>query len=439
MKRFFTTIFIFGIGSNLLLAAGEENEIDSLTNVFNQNLKPTQKIKVLSRLITLHYHSNFNKAHEYASQLCILTKKHGEVQDKALAFWYLGKVYRFNQQFDLAVVNYLSAVKIYRKAGLELDAADVLNDIGYIFYKVREFRLAKHHYSEALILYKKHNSDKNVVRSNFNLGACSREEKDYDEALRYTHKALKLSKKIRDQILINKSFNYIGTIYFAKRDYRLARENYLNSVKTIDKEEDKPLRLSIGYNNIGEIYLEEGKTSKAREYFERSLIEIQELNDPEMTALILLNIGKLNLMEDQPDSAIVYLERSLSLIDFATATMNNNLKSAPSILIKAYECKKNPDREDYKRLLELNRIYIDHAQTTGTFNNKKLVNLVMANAEAKSDANNNLQKIQNIQNKSFWILFSAILAILGLLTLIYYREKRFKHFIKQMWNDIKDI
>ncbi len=63
----------------------------------------------------------------------------------------------------------------------------------------------------------------------------------------------------------------------------------------------------------------------------------------------------------------------------------------------------------------------------------------MTNGEEISKAQYHEQKAKSIQNRSLWIVSFSILAILGLLALLHYREQRFKNFIKQMWNDIKDV
>ncbi|MDN5215955.1 tetratricopeptide repeat protein [Fulvivirgaceae bacterium BMA12] len=438
IKRLFTFMLILGLVSNSLNIKAN-HQVDSLLTELNGNLPPGKQIKILTKLTELHLNLGFDKVYKYASQLNELATAHGTIQNKADAAFYLGIVYRLDGQLDLALVNYISSVKLYRKAGIDLEVAGVCNNIGYIFFQTHEYGKAKRYYFDALSLYKKHNNIKFITRMNYNLGTCFREEKNYAEALRYTRKALVLAEKTNDQVSINKIYNYIGIIHFKKGDYKLARENYLHSIKNVSEEEDKSLILGYGYNNIGETYRDEGNFLLARRYFKKALIEKQKVNKPATIATTLLNIGKLYLMENQPDSAIVYLEKTLSLIDFSIAYFDSNLKETPSILITAYQRKKNPGKKDYERLLELNRKYIEHIEHAKTDNNQRLLDLAMTNGEEISKAQYHEQKAKSIQNRSLWIVSFSILVILGLLVLIYYREKRFKHFIKQMWNDIKDI
>lgn len=103
------------------------------------------------------------------------------------------------------------------------------------------------------------------------------------------------------------------------------------------------------------------------------------------------------------------------------------------------ECKEKPDEEGYKRILELNRHYITHIHNANTDNNQKLFSLMLINDEMKEEVQYLREKAKNIRNRSFRIIVIAAVLVLGLLTLLYYREKRFKNFIRQMWGDIKDI
>ncbi len=339
MKRFLVITLISALASSYLTSHAS-NEIDSLITVLDENLQPTQKILVLSKLMDHYQVLGFDKSFQYANQLRDLVNEFGNVVDKAKVKHSFGDIYLLDGQVDLALVNYLSSIKFYKKAGLISETAHVLTDIAYIFYKVQEYSKAKEYYLDALALYEQNGLKKEIIKTSYNLSTCFRQKKNYSEALKYTYKALKLAEKINDQVSINKIYNHIGIIHFKKGDYKLARENYLRSIKNVNEEEDKTLRLAYGYNNIGESYRDERNFSLAHQYFKKALIEKLKLNKPAAIATTLLNIGKLYLMENQPDSAIVYLEKTLSLIDLSTAYFDSNLKETPSILITAYQRKK---------------------------------------------------------------------------------------------------
>ena len=231
--------------------------------------------------------------------------------------------------------------------------------------------------------------------------------------------------------------NGIGNIYFAMKEYKKARKMYLLSMEEIENLDNQMIVLSMAYNNIGETYFETGDLSQAKSYFELALKIKLKFNDQNRIANTLVNFGKLALVEHKIDSAIIFLERALYIMD--STEIIDNLPYAPSLLMQAYESKKNPSEEDYKRILELNRTYITRIHKANTDNNQKLFDLMLVNDTMEEEAQYLQQKTKTIQNRTFWILVIAAMAVLGLLTLLYFRERRFKNFIQRMWQDIKDI
>ena len=132
MKRFFVVVLFFGIAFEVL-ALSRDDKIDSLVTALQEELRPGNKIKILSKLTSLHYRSDFDKSLLYANKLTNLVNEHGTYQDKGNAAFSLGKVYRYDGQFDLALENYLHAVELFRKASLDILIADVFDAIGFVF------------------------------------------------------------------------------------------------------------------------------------------------------------------------------------------------------------------------------------------------------------------------------------------------------------------
>ncbi|MDN5215957.1 tetratricopeptide repeat protein [Fulvivirgaceae bacterium BMA12] len=424
MKRFFIIILIFGFVSNKNTVQAN-NEIDSLIATFNTTLQPAQKIPVLLRLTELHFNSDFEKAFEYANELQMLTSQYGTIQDKATAAWYFGKVYRYNGQFDLAVVNYLFSAELFGEADLGLDLAGVLNDIGYIFYKVQEYEQAKQYYYDALFLYEKHNASESIIRINFNLSTCFREEKKYNDALRYTDQALKLAERIMDQVSINKTYNYIGTIYFEKGEYQLARENYLNSIKNINEKENKALRLSYGYNNIGETYQEEGDLTRAHNYYKKALAEMQKLSKPALLVNTLLNIGKLHLAENDCLQAISALSNAISKVN--PKIIDERLIETVEKLNEAYKIANERNLEvDLKPLIAYNEILGNQFKLTNEMR-KSLVEqhnqYMLQNSFEKRALQANIGQLQNTK---LYLIWGAIFVVVVFLVLIFLMNQALK-------------
>lgn len=424
MKRFFLFVLIFGFVLDIL-AAGTNEKTDSLISVLNRTIQPEKKIPVLLRLSEMYYHTNFEEAYKYANQLNKLVSTHGTFEDQANAALNLGDVFKFNGQFDLAVINYLSSVDLYRKADLDLEMAEALTSIGYIFYHIQEYDQAKQYYYDALYLYDKNNFSKYVIRTNYNLSTCFRKEKKYTEALKYTNKALNLSRKIKDQTSINETYNYIGVIYFEMGEYQLARQNYLNSIKSIDHKENRTLRLSYGYNNIGETYREEGNLSKAYEYFQKALIEKNKLNKPELIASTLLNIGKLHLIKSEYLKAINVLEDAVSKIN--PRIVNEKLTETIEVMTKAHKMANEKGLDvDLKPLIVYNEILGNQFKLTNEMR-KSLVEqhnqYMLQNSFEKQALQANIGQLQNTK---LYLIWGAIFVVVVFLVLIFLMNQALK-------------
>ncbi len=424
MKRFFIIILAFGLVFNKATIQAN-NEIDSLITTLNTDLQPAQKISVLLKLTRLHFSASLEEAFEYANQLQMLTSQYGSTEDKATAAWYFGKIYQYNGKYDLAVVNYLSSAQLFRKAGTGLDLAHVFTDIGYIFFKVQEYDQAKQYYFDALFLYEKNSSNEYIIRTNFNLGTCFREEKKFGEAIKYTRQALKLAIKASNQIAINKSYNYIGSIYFNQGEYELARESYLNSIKVIDKKENRALRLAYGYNNIGETYQEEGDLPRAHEYFQKALAEKQKLNRPESIAITLLNIGKLQLAENEYLLAINTLNNAISKIN--PKIINERLTEAIEKLNEAYKMANERNLDvDLKPLIAYNEMLGNQFKLTNEMR-KSLVDqhnqYMLENSFEKQALQANIGQLQNTK---LYLIWGAIFVVVVFLVLIFLMNQALK-------------
>ncbi|KON28410.1 hypothetical protein AC481_01535, partial [miscellaneous Crenarchaeota group archaeon SMTZ-80] len=98
--------------------------------------------------------------------------------------------------------------------------------------------------------------DKFIIASSLSsIGSTYYNLSDFNNALDYYSKGIKLEKEINYEPGIAFSMNNIGNIYFQYKDYKKALTNYLNSFKIVEKIDDKWGIANIS-NNIGKVYLQ---------------------------------------------------------------------------------------------------------------------------------------------------------------------------------------
>ncbi|MDN5215956.1 tetratricopeptide repeat protein [Fulvivirgaceae bacterium BMA12] len=434
MKRFFVLIVTC---SFICSGAVGKEKLPDLLDRLNTSQRLEEKLEIYWEIFLETLSDDPNLYYDLMVKFNDLAINHGSSEDKAKSFWAKAWLSQRLGNLDSAFENYLKSNYWYKQAGLVEFTGDGLKNIGNILKEVNEFGIAYQYYFSALDIYEDLKINPKIINTYRSISTGKLKEKNYADALKYANKALAKAINTHDDKYINIILNLVGMIYYYKKDYTTARNNYFNSIKNIDHLKNKTQILGMAYNNIGETFREQGNYEKAYEYFKQSLSKKLALNNPPLVATTLLNIGKLHLIEGKTDSAIVFLEKALTNLD--PGIINENLQEVSSTLIKAYERKSNPGEKDYKRLLELNRGYISRIHHSNRQSYQKLLSLLSANDEVASQAQYHRQKAKSLRSRSIWIITLSLLAILGLLVLLYYREKRFKNFIKQMWQDIKDI
>lgn len=408
---------------------------DSLLMEAKKFREPREKVRALMNLIELNYQSNPEMTMKPAQKLVQLANEFGSTEEKGDANRYLAAIYRYRFQHDEAFRNYLKSLKYYKECNTQRKIAKVYNEMGLLFYSVKDYPSAVEYFKKSLTIYLQESIEDRATKLHYNIGICYKLMNQFEMAMDHFQNALEIANKIEDQYKINMVYNNIGAMYYVKSDYENARKYYFKSIEKL--EEAKENRLGIAYNNIGETYLETGKYGQARHYFHEAMVMKRKLGDKNLIASTMINLGKLAMTENKPDSAILFLEEALSLLD--TAMINRNLREASSLLVEAYENKKNPGEEDYQRIIELNRHYITHIHNANANNNQKLFNLMLIKDEIEEEAQYLQRKTKIMQSRSLWIMAIAAVVLLGLLLLLHYREQRFKNFIQRMWEDIKDV
>jgi tetratricopeptide (TPR) repeat protein len=101
------------------------------------------------------------------------------------------------------------------------------------------------------------------------------------------------------------------------------------AVKVLEQAGD-PTVLAIAFNNLADIYQQQGDYTQALDYFERALDLFGQIGDAADVALVLNNLGRIHQAQGEAAQALGYYERALDLFGqvgnpVAIATVLNNL------------------------------------------------------------------------------------------------------------------
>ncbi|WP_299672570.1 tetratricopeptide repeat protein [uncultured Tenacibaculum sp.] len=252
------------------------------------------------------------------------------------------------------------------------------NNIGKIFRQKSDYEKAVEYHIKALKLVNTiKNNDIKAYTLNL-LGSCYRRLDDVKNALNCHQDALTLIKRAKNESLVNMrnksiSVNNIGNIYLLLKQYDLALEQFENSI-TISKELNNKLGLAINYQNMGFSQENLGFYDDAIENYNKSLKINKELNSERGQIICYNSLTSTYLKKLEFEKALeliqkiyplaveknnkFYLARTLTNLGIANLK-NNNLKEAEKYLTESIELAtpNNFSRSHTRSLFALSELY----------------------------------------------------------------------------------
>ena len=233
-----------------------------------------------------------------------------ELNEKALALWDHGFY------TDVAkAIGYLEQAIL-----LDQSYGSAYNNLGLAYDSKGDYDKAIEYYQKALkINLKKPGPEHPDVARNYNnMGEAYREKGDYDKAIEYYQKSLKINLKKLEPEHPDVAFNYnnLGLAYDSKGDYDKAIEYYKKSLE-INLKKLGPEHPSVarGYNNLGDSCRIKGDYDEAIEYFQKALKVNLKMIGPEHpdVAVMYSNLGMTYFDKWDYDKAFEYFQKALNI------------------------------------------------------------------------------------------------------------------------------
>ena len=192
------------------------------------------------------------------------------------------------------------------------EKANILTELGGIFYHLGEINKALKYYEKALKLDEELGRKEGMAADLGNMGNVYRINGELDNALEYHGKALKLDEELGRKEGMAADLGNMGNVYRIKGELDNALEYYGKALK-LDEELGRKEGIAANLGNIGIVYEIKGELDNALEYHEKSLKLDEELGRKEGMAKQLGNIGNVYRIKGELDNALEYHEKSLKL------------------------------------------------------------------------------------------------------------------------------
>lgn len=214
---------------------------------------------------------------------------------------------------------------------------------------------------------------------------------DYTEALYKLEESLSLFRETKNNLMIAFTYNMLGLTYYKNTNYNIAIDYFTKSIKILEKDNNSYLQFK-GLANIGIIYLEIDPT-KSIEYLLSSLKMLDNDKDELNKLQIYIALTNAYIKLNDYKTAQSYLSISEDL-----NSRTNNVSSESRILL--YKALIYQNNGDFFNALKIYQFLLENASKYRKFHTKVIIVVNQKIAEIKY--------LQNDFKESIYHYFKAI-------------------------------
>jgi tetratricopeptide (TPR) repeat protein len=185
----------------------------------------------------------------------------------------------------------------------------ILNSLGIEFRKVEPEQSLKY-LNEGLLLSEKLNYLKGQGTSLYEIGALYNSQKNYNKAIDFYTKSLKVREAAQDNKGCAISLNAIATAYIIQVNYNKALEFYLKSSAKFESIGD---RESMPLNNIAACYYFLAEYENALNYYIKAVENFEKLGNKEKIINPTLGIGNVYNAMKNYSNALIYYKKAFAI------------------------------------------------------------------------------------------------------------------------------
>ncbi|CAF1015675.1 unnamed protein product [Didymodactylos carnosus] len=173
----------------------------------------------------------YNKSLKYFENLA----QNPQEENLSLIYDNIGHGYRLKRDYDKALCNYQRAYDLSLNAqpSRVQDTMRISNNIGVVYYEMKEYKTALEHFEKALpVLEEHHKKNRQTAHTLNNIGLVYSEQGDYVRALEYLTKAHRMREAMHSKHPDTAaSLSNIGMVYHYKRFFETALTFYVRALE----------------------------------------------------------------------------------------------------------------------------------------------------------------------------------------------------------------
>ncbi len=316
-----------------LLKAGKEGQpIDKLLDERRALITPRLWEKLAKQALSAYYNEGPDQSFTLYGIALNVAERLKDQRLIAITHYRIGRTHSGLGQTKEAIQSHLTSKRFFEAAGLRRDLIYVLSDLAALYYQAEEYKTARSYAEESIALAEKvkdGNEPPGVWPDEYGvagalsiLGALSRQEGGYAQAIEHLQKSIALYQHLNGETLkfgfyLADNFTELGRVYSAMGD-NVQAFSCLNRALDIAKKLPQRDILANALNSAGVLYLEQEDYEKASDHLRQSLQIYQELNNQTESARVLLNLGVTDQRRGNFDQALESFRKSLNQAEAAS-------------------------------------------------------------------------------------------------------------------------
>jgi tetratricopeptide (TPR) repeat protein len=358
----------------------------------------------------------------------------------------LGKIYGINalgvlarntSRYQESIRLHLRALKFAEELKDSESIVNSLNMLGVSYRRLDEVRLALDFHKQALSISEKiKTKSESILRSTAvslnSIGNIYLVLKQYDLAEQQFVKSLKIEGELDNKLGLAINYQNLGIIKEEQNKLDEALVNYKRSLD-FNKQINSALGKIICQNSIGQILIKQNKPMEGLQKILPTITEAEKLGDKYYIAMAKINSGWAYSILKDYDNALKYLQDGLEIT--IENSFNSSTSQAFAHLAYLYEYKGDYAKalENLKRKQEFSEKILNEdnlrytAELIVKYDNEKKENHI-----ALLQKENELVKYKLFENQRIMIFLGGLLLLLAGLLFIWYRQYQLKNEKKML-------
>lgn len=310
--RKIVAVIIFLLSQHIVFGQ-DTHKTDSLLLALNTSKSDSAKVYLNIELSRCYTTTDLSKALDYAENAIELAEKSGNSHILSYSLNNIGNVYFTQGFFELALKQYYRYLQIQKESDNKNGIATALINMGAISLNMSDFEKALTNFKEALLLFeelrKKSDSTKyksEIITCYNNLGIACQNLKQHEESAQYYLKGITLARKeLGNSTLLANLLNNLGSLYLdqGKLDevYTIANEALAIRILISDKNGQ-----AQSYRSIALYYQGKGNHHKVLEYLYLGFGLAQEVGNISLQSFLVNKLFEEYNKVGRADSALKY-------------------------------------------------------------------------------------------------------------------------------------